>query len=54
MGLRKALRMIAESGWTLVGGGTVVGALGNKLFPLEVLLSASLVAEFWWSGAALW
>ena len=42
MGLRKALRLIAESGWTLVGGGTMVGALGNKLFPPEVLLSASL------------
>ena len=42
MGLRRALRLIAESGWTLVGGGTMVGALGNKLFPPEVLLPASL------------
>ena len=42
MELRKALRLIAESGWTLVGGGTMVGALGNKLFPPEVLLPASL------------
>ena len=42
MGLRKALRLIAKSGWTLFGGGIMVGALGNKLFPLEVLLPASL------------
>ena len=42
MGLRKALRLIAKSGWTLVGGGSMVGALGNKLFPPEVLLPASL------------
>ena len=42
MGLRKALRLIAKSGWTLFGGGTMVGALGNKLFPPEVLLPASL------------
>ena len=42
MGLRKALRLIAKSGWALFGGGTMVGALGNKLFPPEVLLPASL------------